>query len=111
MFAFYGVMLVGGFVWWFWALWFTTRTMFVLPLIADRRLGFTPALRQSWIETRQGFWELLLLKLVADVVGAIGIYLMYVGLLFTLPFRFTLIASVYEERFGREESPVALGES
>jgi hypothetical protein len=35
----------------------------------------------------------------------IGIYAMYVGLLFTLPLQFTLIASVYEERFASPEEP------
>jgi hypothetical protein len=105
MLVFYGVMFVGIFVGWLWALWFTTRTMFVLPLIADRRLGFVRALGRSWTETRHRFWELLLLKFIADIIGMIGIYAMYVGLLFTLPLHFTLIASVYEERFASPEEP------
>jgi len=105
MLAFYGVMFVGMLVWWLWVLWFTTRTMFVLPLIADRRLGFVEALGRSWTETRDRFWELLLLKFIADLTGMMGVYVMYVGVLFTLPFHFTLIASVYEERFARPEEP------
>jgi hypothetical protein len=105
--AFYAVMFLGIFVSWLWTLWFTTRTMFVLPLIADRRLAFGAALCRSWAETRHGFWELLLVKFVADVIGMLGVYAMYVGLLVTVPYRFTLLASVYEDRFGSAEAPVA----
>lgn len=107
--AFYAVMFLVGIVSWVWSMWFTTRTMFVLPLIADRRLGFAQALRQSWTETRQGFWELLVINFVAGLIGMIGIYAMYVGLLFTVPIYFTIIASVYEERFPQGEEPALDG--
>lgn len=103
--AFYAIIFLVGIVSWVWSMWFTTRTMFVLPLIADRRLGFVRALRQSWTETRQGFWELLVINFVAGIIGMIGIYAMYVGLLFTVPIYFTIIASVYEERFPKGEEP------
>jgi len=99
VFAFYAMLFLAILVCWLWTMWFTTRTMFVLPLIADRRLGFIAALRESWGETRNRFWELLLINFVAGVIASIGIYAMYIGILFTIPIGFTIIASVYAERF------------
>ena len=107
MLAFYLILFFVAILLWVWMLWFTTRTMFVLPLIADRRLGFFAALRQSWSQTRQRFWELLVINFAAGIIGTIGVYALYVGMLFTLPIYFTIIASVYEERFPSAGSPFA----
>ncbi|NQU24462.1 MAG: glycerophosphoryl diester phosphodiesterase membrane domain-containing protein [Candidatus Nealsonbacteria bacterium] len=105
MMAFYAGLFLAMIVCWAWALWLTTRTMFVFPLIADGRCGFTAALRQSWTQTRQGFWELLVINLVAGFIAMMGMYAMYIGVIFTLPIYFTIIASVYEERFQTAEEP------
>jgi len=35
----------------------------------------------------------------------IGVYAMYVGLVFTMPVYFTIIASVYEARFPKGNEP------
>ena len=85
---------------WIWSLWFATRTMFVLPLIAHRRIGFVAALRTSWIETRVRFWELLAISFISSFISSLGMYAMYVGMIFTIPIGLTMIGSVYEERFG-----------
>jgi hypothetical protein len=82
-----------------WALWLGTKAMFVLPLIADRQVDFLTAWRMSWAETRRHFWELFLLKFLAGLIGMAGMYAMYVGLIFTLPMYFTMIAAAYEHRF------------
>ena len=74
--------------------------MFVLPLIAHRGLGVSAALKTSWRETKTSFWELLALNLAAQMISVMGMYLMYVGMLFTAPFALTLITSVYLDRFG-----------
>ena len=99
MFGFYALLFLGMILCWAWQLWFTTRMMFVYPLLADRGLGVAEAIRRSWSETRVRFWELLLLNLVAQIISAVGVYLMYVGMLFTFPIGLTILASVYEERF------------
>ncbi len=102
---FYGTLFLAILLAWVWTLWFSTRTMFILPLIADRQCGFTAALRESWRETRTRFWELLLINFLAGIIGAIGVYMMYVGMLFTMPIAFAIIASVYDERFPKGEKP------
>jgi hypothetical protein len=101
--AFYLGMFVAMFLMLIWQLWFSTRTMFILPLIADRRMGVAAAWSASWRETRKSFWELLVLNVAAQISAVLGAYFMYVGLLVTVPFAITLRTSVYLERFGVRE--------
>jgi len=104
-------MLFGSALIMAWTFWLNTRTMFILPLIADRGLDFRTAWKKSWETTRSAFWELLLLQFVAGIVGGLGMYACYVGVLFTLPIYFTILAAAYEDRFAGEatvaESPAA----
>jgi uncharacterized membrane protein len=74
--------------------------MFVFPLIADRGTRFLPAIRESWVQTRWRFWELLAVNLVASIVTMLGAYVMYVGLIVTIPLGLTILVSMYEERYG-----------
>ena len=101
---FYALMFLAIVATWLWMLWFGTRTMFVFPLIADRRYSFGMAWRESWRETRTRFWELLIVQAVAGVIGMLGIYAMYVGLIFTIPIMFSIIVAVYVERFPASEA-------
>jgi hypothetical protein len=96
---FYLMMFVFMLVFWIWQLWFTTRMMFVFPLIAHRGLGAGDAIRTSWRESRVRFWELLAVNFVASIISAAGIYAMYVGALFTIPMGVTILAVVYLDRF------------
>lgn len=85
--------------------WFYTRTMFVMPLVADRGFDFLTAFQASWQATRHRFWERLLLIVLARIIGMLGSYFCYVGLLFTLPLQFLIIAAAYEDEFGIEGLP------
>jgi len=104
MMLFYLGMFPAIFVILIWQLWISTRTMFVLPLIAHRRMGVSAAWRTSWRETKTSFWELLALNLAAQFIAGIGAYFMYVGMLFTVPFAMTLLTAVYLQRFGDGEN-------
>ncbi len=88
-----------------WTLWINARTMFVMPLIADRGYSFSAALHESWRVTRIRFWERLLLSFLAMLIGMMGMYVCYVGLLFTLPLYFLIIGAAYEDEFGIESVP------
>ncbi|HVX12843.1 MAG TPA: glycerophosphoryl diester phosphodiesterase membrane domain-containing protein [Pirellulales bacterium] len=83
-----------------WGLVFVTRTMFVMPLVADRGCGFTAAWHASWEATRQRFWERLLLVVLAGILGGVGAYVCYVGIIFSLPLYYMIIAAAYEDEFG-----------
>jgi uncharacterized membrane protein len=100
MFGVFALQMVGMMLALAWSLWLQTRTMFILPLIADRGLGFVDAWRTSWQTTRKGFWELLLLQFLAGLIGGIGAYACVIGLLFTMPIFFTVVATAYEDRLG-----------
>jgi len=100
MLTFYGGLFFGIILLFLWQLWFSTRMMFVFPLIADRGTRFIPAIRESWVQTRCRFWELLAVNLVASIVTMLGAYVMYVGLIVTIPLGLTILVSVYEERYG-----------
>jgi hypothetical protein len=100
MLTFYGGLFLGIILLSLWQLWFSTRMMFVFPLIADRGSRFIPALRESWVQTRCRFWELLAINVVAGIITVLGMYVMYVGLIVTIPLGLTILVSVYEERYG-----------
>jgi hypothetical protein len=85
-----------------WSLWVNTRTLFIIPLIAERGLDFHTAWSASWQATRSGFWELLLLQFVAAFIGVIGAYACLIGAIFTVPIYFTIVATAYEDRFASE---------
>jgi membrane-anchored glycerophosphoryl diester phosphodiesterase (GDPDase) len=93
------LMLLGGVAGMVWMWWLTTRTMFVLPLVADRELDFSTAWRMSWQETRYGFWELLLLNFLAGIIGMLGFYVCYVGALVSIPLGVMMVDAAYEGRF------------
>jgi Membrane domain of glycerophosphoryl diester phosphodiesterase len=96
MIVMYGLMLLGGLLMFLWTIWFGMRTMYVMPLIADRGCSFVEALTESWRLTRTRPWELLLTYFLALVISGLGAYFCYVGLLVTMPIYYTIIAAAYE---------------
>ena len=99
IFAAMALLTLGGIAVMVWTFWIGTKTIFVMPLIADRDCGFSTAWGMSWRETRNHFWELLLLHVVGSLIASLGVYVFYIGLIFTLPIYFTMIAAAYEHRF------------
>ncbi|MSR57663.1 MAG: hypothetical protein EXS05_08320 [Planctomycetaceae bacterium] len=95
-FLLYGLMLLGILAMALWAIWFGTKTMYVMPLIADRGCSFLEAFTESWRLTKTRFWELLLVYFLALIISGIGAYFCYVGLLATLPLYYTIIGAAYE---------------
>ncbi len=100
MLPFMALMMLMMFAIYAWMLWIGTRTMFVLPLVADRGCSFSTAFRTSWNATRERFWELLLLYFLAAMIAMLGSYACYVGALFTTPLYFLTIAAAYDGRLG-----------
>jgi hypothetical protein len=100
-FVMFPVQLAGVFFQAVWVAWISTRTMFVLPAIADRGCGISIAFDISWEATRSRFWELLFLNIVALVLGFVGLYLCYVGMILTLPLYFLIVAAAYDDWIGR----------
>lgn len=81
--------------------------MFVMPLVADRGYDFATAIAESWRATRVRLLERLLVSFLAAIIGVMGMYFCYVGLLFTLPLQFLIIAAAYDDEFGIASIPSA----
>lgn len=96
IFAMYGLMFVGMAAAFVFSMWFGVKTMYVFPLIVDRDCSFFEALQESWRLTQHRFWEMLFLYALTAIMAGIGANFCYVGLLFTLPIYFTVIAAAYE---------------
>lgn len=90
-----------------WTLWINARTMFVMPLVADRGYDFATAIGDSWRATRVRPLERLLVSFLAMIIGMMGVYFCYVGLLLTLPLQFLIIAAAYDDEFGIASVPLA----
>lgn len=103
----FGVQIIFGFMMIAWSLWINARTMFVMPLAADRGYDFSNALAESWRATRVRFLERLLVSFLAAIIGMLGLYVCYVGVLFTLPLQFLIIGAAYDDEFGIESIPAA----
>ena len=92
-----------------WTLWINARTMFLMPLVADRGYDFSNALAESWRVTRVRLLERVLVSFLAMIIGMMGMYVCYVGALFTLPLQFMIIAAAYDDEFGIVSVPAAGG--
>jgi hypothetical protein len=75
------------------------RLMFVLPLIADRRMAGGEALRASWGALRGQSWMSFFLLFASGLISGIGILLCCIGLLLTAPLYYLSIAIVYHDFF------------
>jgi hypothetical protein len=94
------LQMVGMMLTMLWTIWIGTRTMFVLPTIVDRGYSLSAALDVSWEATRGRFWELMFLNFIAVMLGIVGMYLCYVGVILTAPLYFLTIAAAYDARVG-----------
>jgi hypothetical protein len=73
---------------------------FTIPLIVDRQMSAGSALGASFNATK-GHWVMFsLFALVISLLGAMGVFICYVGLLVTYPLQFTILAIAYRDTFG-----------
>lgn len=74
--------------------------LFALPLVQDRELEFWAAMETSRrLITRQWF-SFLGLALLLAIINAIGLFLVGLGLLITLPLTIATIAAAYDHQVG-----------
>jgi hypothetical protein len=107
--VYYGFLLLAVVAMMLWWIWFGTKTMYVMPLIADRGCSFSEALTESWRLTKSRFWELMLVYLLASLISGLGVYVCYVGALATMPVYFTIIAATYDAHGLPQFTPSAEG--
>ncbi len=78
----------------------TTCWLFALPLVADKRLKFWPALELSRRVVNKHWWMTFWLVVVSGVLTMVGLCVCCLGVLVTGPVAFGMLAVHYNKVFG-----------
>jgi uncharacterized membrane protein len=91
----------------------TVRTSFVTCFIVDQESGSSEAISQSWALTKGHFWFVIMLYLCMLAVNILGAMILFVGLLFTVPFSSIILIIAYRHLVNRyiEEEEILLDDA
>lgn len=94
------------------AIFITIRLCFVTCFIVDQESGSSESISQSWTITQGHFWFILLLFLVMLGINIVGAMLLFVGLLFSVPFSSIILIIAYRHMVNNytDEEDVLLDE-
>ena len=73
---------------------------YAVPLVIERNLGVTDALRASWDATKAHWFQFTLFGLVIQLIAQLGSLVCGIGLLVTFPLFFTITVAAYKDMFG-----------
>jgi hypothetical protein len=99
-----GVLLVAAILA---AIYLGTCWFYALPLAIDRQMSFWDAMKLSKRKVSQHWWQVFGLTFVGGLVGAAGVILCCVGVVFTMPIALASFMCGYEVIFGRSPAPTA----
>jgi hypothetical protein len=68
---------------------------FAILQVAEKGLGFGDASRSSWEMLKRDFWPLIGFSAVASIVSCIGLFACVIGVIFTAPMFYLMMASAY----------------
>ncbi len=71
-----------------------------LPILVEERLGVLDALRKSWEVTRPNLWMFTLWYFLISLIGGLGTYACYIGLIATLPIYSIGLMVAYRDTVG-----------
>lgn len=80
--------------------------IFTIPLAADKKLDFWPAMELSRRVVTKHWFSALGLVIVAGLVAAVGVLAFVVGIIVTAPIAGASLAVAYEDLFGGEKTEV-----
>ena len=80
-------------------IYFSTCWAFTIPLVADQRLEFWPAMKASRAQVGRHWWMVLGLIIVVGLINLAGLLLCCVGFFVTTPLCFLTLACAYETLF------------
>jgi len=81
--------------------------IFVFPLIWEKRLSFIDAIKESLQLFQERWSDLLPFYVVASLVGAAGVLLVGIGVIFTFPIYVYATACLYRDWIGLGNAPVS----
>ncbi len=73
---------------------------FSVPLVVDKGLDFWEAMKLSKKKVQQHWFAVLWFIFVMSVINTVGVFLCFIGLLFTLPLAIAMLVYGYETIFG-----------
>jgi len=80
---------------------------FALPLIADRRMDFWPAMKASRAQVQRHWWTIFGLYILVGIVNFLGVLLCCIGIFITAPLAFAAWMVAYETIFiSRTDQPI-----
>jgi len=82
----------------------TAGIMFGIPLIADKKLDFIEASKQSFETVKPDIALYAIFSFVISLITISGVFLFIVGIFFTIPFNACAIAVAYRDVFGGSTS-------
>ncbi|MEK7665817.1 MAG: hypothetical protein AAB337_02990 [Patescibacteria group bacterium] len=74
------------------------------PLLLERKLGPIEAIKQSFRITKGHFWKLLWFSIVLTLINILGVLLLGVGLLLSMPVTLIALLSVYRKLASHQAS-------
>jgi len=77
----------------------STLTFFTIFFIAEDRMDFWPAIVRSYNIVKDNFFVFFLIVLVAGLISSAGFILCCIGMIFTAPFYYCVLAVVYRQHF------------
>lgn len=80
----------------------STCTLFAMPLIADRKMDFWPAIMTSFEKVKTNFFPFLGFAFVVGLLGGIGTLLCVIGVIFTFPIYAAMVCVAYRDVFPEE---------
>jgi hypothetical protein len=82
----------------------TVCWQFTLPLIIDKQIGFSTAMKTSFKMVNKHWWQIFGLTIVAGLVSIAGILGCCIGALFTAPIGVAAMMIAYETIFSRPQT-------
>lgn len=74
-------------------------TVFTIFFIVEARMDFWPAIVRSYNIVKDDFFAFFLLVLVAGLISSAGLLLCCIGVIFTMPLYYCILAVVYRKHF------------
>jgi uncharacterized membrane protein len=93
------LLIVPGIIW-------AVRFSFSMLIVVDSKMGPIAAMKESYALTKGSFWSLLLFWISIGLINFIGLILLGIGLLFTIPVSTFAIIQVYRKLLAKKAALV-----
>jgi uncharacterized membrane protein len=82
---------------------FAVCWLFTLPLVIDKQMSFSKAMKTGWKKVMEHWWQVFGLYILSSLVTAAGLLACVIGILFTAPIGIAALMFGYETIFGERK--------